>query len=116
MTSTPQQPEASPEFIRAEVARILVSSEFAASRHLSNFLRFVVEESLAGRDDRLKERSIALGALGRDADFDPRLDCIVRVVAGKLRRALDRYYAVGGASNPLRVAVPAGSYVPEFRQ
>jgi adenylate cyclase len=116
MTAPARQPEASPEFIRAEVARILSSVEFSGSRHLTNFLRFVVEESLAGRGDRLKERNIALGALGRDADFDPRLDCIVRVVAGKLRRALDRYYAVGGAANPLRVAVPAGSYVPVFQQ
>jgi adenylate cyclase len=92
MTSHARQPAVAPELIRAELARVLASSEFAASRHLTNFLRYVVEEALAGREDRLKERNIALGALGRDADFDPRLDCIVRVVAGKLRRALERYY------------------------
>jgi adenylate cyclase len=115
MTSPVRQPSAAPDLVRAEVARVLTASEFAASRHLTNFLQFVVEETLAGREDRLKERNIALGALGRDADFDPRLDCIVRVVAGKLRRALDRHYAICGAPCSLRIAVPAGSYVPEFR-
>jgi adenylate cyclase len=116
MTTPVRQLTTAPDIIRAELARVLTSSEFAASRHLTNFLQFVVEETLAGREDRLKERNIALGALGRDADFDPRLDCIVRVVAGKLRRALDRHYAICGAPCSLRIAVPAGSYVPEFRQ
>jgi adenylate cyclase len=116
MSSHPQPPVASPQVIRAELARILGSSEFTASRHLKRFLQYVVDESLAGREEQLKERNIALCALGRDADFDPRLDCIVRVVAGKLRRALDRYYATGGATSPVRIAVPAGSYAPVLRQ
>src|SRR5262245_44930881 len=114
MTTPVREPAVAPDVVRAELARVLAASEFAASRHLTNFLQFVVEETLAGREDRLKERNIALGALGRDADFDPRLDCIVRVVAGKLRRALDRHYATCGAPGSLRLAVPAGSYVPEF--
>jgi TolB-like protein len=104
------------EAIRLELARVLSSSEFTSSRHLTNFLTYIVEEALAGREERLKERTIAIGALGRDADFDSRLDCIVRVVAGKLRRALQRYYATGGAANSVCIAVPAGSYVPVFRR
>jgi adenylate cyclase len=74
-----------------------------------------MEESLAGRAENIKERNVAIGALGRDADFDPRLDCIVRVVAGKLRRALARYYAIEGVANPLRVEMPKGAYCPVFR-
>ncbi len=116
MSSHPQPLVASPQVIRDELARILASSEFAASQHLKRFLQYVVDESLAGREERLKERNIALCALGRDADFDPRLDCIVRVVAGKLRRALDRYYATSGATSPVRIAIPAGSYAPVLRQ
>src|SRR6266704_3267951 len=99
MTLQASQPVLCPDDIRAELARVLASSEFAASRHLTNFLQFVVEEGLAGRENHLKERTVALGALGRDADFDSRLDCIVRVMAGKLRRALERYYATQGSSN-----------------
>src|SRR5215469_1907093 len=96
--------------IRAELERVLTFPDFAASRHLINFLRFVVEESLAGRAESLKERTVALGALGRKTDFDPRMDCIVRVVAGRLRRTLERYYATLGASNPLSIVIRAGSY------
>jgi adenylate cyclase len=116
MSSHLQPPVTSPQVIRDELARVLASSEFAASQHLKRFLQYVVDESLAGREERLKERNIALCALGRDADFDPRLDCIVRVVAGKLRRALDRYYATSGATSPVRIAIPAGSYAPVLRQ
>jgi TolB-like protein len=100
--------------INEELSRVLASAEFLASRHLERFLRFVVDEALAGRADRLKERNIAIGALNRNTDFDPRLDCIVRVVAGKLRRALDRYYARDGANNPIRLEIPKGGYRPVF--
>src|SRR5262245_46885058 len=110
------QPAISPADARAELVRVLASSEFAASGQLTNVLRYAVEESLAGREAHLKERTLALGALGRDSSFDPRLDCIVRVVAGKLRRALARYYALDGASNPLCIDVPKGSYCPVIRR
>ena len=102
MTFLARQSKVNTDGIRTELARVLSSSEFAASRHLTNFLTYVVEESLAGREERLKERTIAIGALGRDADFDSRLDCIVRVVAGKLRRALERYYAATRAQRGTR--------------
>jgi TolB-like protein len=110
------QPAISTADARAELGRVLESPEFGASRQLTSFLRYAVEESLAGREAHLKERTLAQGALGRDASFDPRLDCIVRVVAGKLRRALARYYALDGASNPLCIDVPKGSYCPVIRR
>ena len=102
--------------VRAELSRILESPEFAGSRQMTSFLRYVVEEALAGREDRLKERTVAHGALGRDSMFDPTRDCIVRVVAGKLRRALERYYALYGASDPLQIDLPRGSYCPVIRR
>ena len=77
---------------RAEVDRLLAFRDFAAAPQLRNFLQYIVEETLAQRGDQLKERNIAVHALMRDADFDPRLDCVVRVMAGKLRRALECYY------------------------
>ena len=113
MTSFSASP--STDDVRAEVARVLSCDEIAGSRQLTSFLRYIVEESLAGRADNIKERNVAIGALDREADFDPRLDCIVRVVAGKLRRALDRYYATAGVANPLRVEMPKGAYCPVIR-
>lgn len=105
-----------PHEVESALSRVLASPDFAASHQLASFLRYIVLESLAGRGDHLKERNVAIGALGRDADFDPRLDCVVRVVAGKLRRALERFYAGPGAADSLRIDVPKGSYSPRFRR
>jgi len=102
--------------LRAAVADILRFQDFAAALQLRNFLQYIVEEALAGRGGQLKERNIAVHALGREADFDPRLDCVVRVMAGKLRRALERYYHGPGASSPWRIDVPRGGYRPLFEQ
>lgn len=65
---------------------------------------------------RLKAYTIATGALGRDKDFDPQIDPIVRVEAVRLRGALKHYYTNDGRNNPLIIALPRGSYVPVFHQ
>jgi adenylate cyclase len=104
-----------PDEIRAEAARITASADFQASRQMTRFLNYIVDTSLAGHEEQIKERRVAMHALDRDGDFDPRLDPIVRMVAGKLRRALERYYAgEDGARNPLRIEVPKGGYRPAF--
>jgi TolB-like protein len=90
--------------------------DFAAAFQLRNFLEYIVEETLAGRGDQLKERNIAVHALSRDPDFDPRLDCVVRVMACKLRRALERYYHGPGAGAAWRIEVPRGGYRPKFER
>jgi hypothetical protein len=77
--------------IRAALGRVLASATFQSSPRLIAFLRFVVERVLAGDEMYLKGYTIAVEALGRNADFDPRLDPIVRVEAGRLRRLLARY-------------------------
>src|SRR5262245_17783996 len=116
MTAATEQQVVTSDEIRTELTRILASPDFAASHQLASFLQYIVAESLAGRGDRLKERTVARGALGRDASFDPRLDCVVRVVAGKLRRALERFYSQQGAADPLWIDVPKGSYSPLFHR
>ena len=103
-----------PEQIKAELERVLAFDDMRSSRQMSRFLSFVVEEALAGRESRIKERTIAIGALDRDDDFDSRLDAIVRIVAGKLRRTIERYYHTAGASNKLQIRIPKGGYVPQF--
>jgi hypothetical protein len=101
--------------ISAVMERIIASPGFSKSGQLSNFLRFIVEETLAGRGDHLKAYTIAVDALGRDSTFDPQADPIVRVEAGRLRRALEHYYADGGRNDSFVIDLPRGSYVPVFR-
>lgn len=104
----------SPEAVRAQLARILASDEFVASDRLKDFLRFVVEEALGGRAERLKAYTIALKVLGRDAGFDAQNDPIVRMEAGKLRRRLEHYYLAAGRDDPIRIDIPKGGYAPRF--
>jgi TolB-like protein/Flp pilus assembly protein TadD len=104
----------SPEAVREELGCILASEEFVASERLRAFLRFVVEEALAGRADRLKAYTIALEVFGRDGSFDPQTDPVVRMEAGKLRRRLELYYLGAGRGDPVRIEIPKGSYAPTF--
>ncbi|HVX91599.1 MAG TPA: hypothetical protein VG985_00100 [Xanthobacteraceae bacterium] len=104
------------EEIREACTRVVASPAFRASPQLSAFLRFVVEATLSGQSERIKGYTIAVEALGRDADFDPQTDPIVRVEAGRLRRALERYYGETGADDPVAIELPRGSYVPVFNR
>jgi adenylate cyclase len=94
--------------IREQLDRILASREFHATTRMRDFLRFVVEETLAGRSDQLKGYTVATAVFGRDKDFDPALDPIVRIQAGKLRRELEAYYLVAGREDPIRIDIPKG--------
>ncbi|WGD29951.1 hypothetical protein AncyloWKF20_19725 [Ancylobacter sp. WKF20] len=106
--------EPPPEAVRRALAQVLESEELRSSPQLSTILRFIVEATLQGRADAIKGYTIAVEALGRDASFDPQTDPIVRVEATRLRRALERYYAGAGAGDEIEIAVPRGSYVPQF--
>ena len=105
----------SAEHVRAALDRLLGSEEFQPSPRLCDFLRFVVEATLAGRAEEIKGYTIAVEALGRPPSFDPQSDPIVRVEATRLRRALERYYSAAGAQETLEILIPKGSYVPQFR-
>ena len=101
--------------VRTELGLVIASPVLAKSPQLAQFLTFIVEETLGGRGDRLKAYTIATDALGRDAAFDPQSDPIVRVEAGRLRRALEQYYATDGRNDPLLIELPLGRYAPVFR-
>ena len=105
-----------PDVIRGQLDRILASVQFRDSLRLSRFLSFVVATALTGKTDCLKAYTIATEALGRDSDFDPQNDPIVRVEAGRLRQALGRYYAKAGRDDPVLIDMPRGSYVPSFQR
>ncbi len=104
-----------PDVVRAQLQRIVACHEFDASERNRRFLQYVVEETLAGRTERIKAYSIATSVFGREASFDPQTDPIIRIEASRLRRSLERYYLTAGKCDPVRIDIPKGSYVPTFR-
>lgn len=100
--------------IRNQLDRITGSPAFSVPERLRHFFSYVVEETLAGRSRRIKAYSIATEVFGRDANFDIQNDPVVRIEAGRLRRALERYYLVAGQFDPVLIDIPKGGYVPQF--
>lgn len=99
--------------VRQQLDRILKSELFAKSPQLSRFLKHCVEQTLAGRQDHLKEQLLGTEVFRR-APFDARLDPIVRVEARRLRSKLDEYYAAEGAADPIVISFLRGHYIPRF--
>ena len=104
----------SAEQVKAELARVLGSAVFAQAGRSTEFLRFVVEETLAGRADRLKGYTIAIEVFGKPPEFDAQTDPLVRVEAGRLRRRLIEYYHGEGRDDSVRIALPKNGYAPTF--
>ena len=100
--------------VRQELDRLLSSGAFQTSERNRRFLTYVVDEALSGRGDRIKAYNIATSVFGRSADFDPQGDTIVRIEAGRLRRALEHFYLTCGESSGVRISIPTGAYVPSF--
>lgn len=103
-----------PEEVRTELESILASPAFAGSLRLSRFLRFVVERTLAGEGERLKEYVLGVEVFDRGADYDPRIDSIVRVEAGRVRSKLEEYYGGEGTGAAIRIRMQKGGYAPLF--
>lgn len=106
----------SPEEIRLQLGRLVTSGGFANADRMSGFLRYIVERAVAGESDQVKEYVIGVAVFGRDEQYDPRLDSIVRVEARRLRTKLDEYYAGDGRTDPIVIRVPRGSYTPIFER
>lgn len=104
--------------VREQLDRILKSGPFLQSRRRQRFLEFIVNETLAGRGERLKGYNVALEVFDRSEGFDPNVDPVVRMEAGRLRDRLREYYEGEGRSDPIRIDLPKGAYTPkiEFRQ
>ena len=109
-----QLPDSLVQRIHAHLDRVLHSAHFDGSTRSREFLRYVVEEVLAGRAAYLKQAAIAVEVFGRKPDFDAVIDPIVRVQAGRLRRSLERYYLLSGDLDSVRIELPKGSYAPVF--
>lgn len=99
---------------RIAFQHVLESGLFDKAPRLGRFFQYVCELYFEGHADQIKEYSIALEALGRSPDFDPKKDSIVRVEAHRLRRRLEDYYKGRGAAEQLQIVIPNGQYRPHF--
>ncbi len=98
-----------------QLARIVENPKFAPSARLCRFLTHIVNRTLQGDLDSLKEFSIAMEVFDRTAEYDPNVDAIVRVEARRLRAKLKEFYDGPGRNDPVLIGVRPGSYVPIFR-
>jgi TolB-like protein len=105
-----------PDQIRGQLERILASAGFRSADRAARFFRYVVERTLAGEGDQLKEYVIGLEVFDRGQDYDPRVDSIVRVEAGRLRSKVDEYYAGPGRTDEVVIQLRRGGYAPTFEQ
>ncbi len=93
---------------------VLRSGIFDRAPNLASFLKYVCSRHFEGESDSVKEYSIAVEALNRTENFDPKKDSIVRVEAHRLRKRLAEYYEGIGASHAVHIEIPNGQYSPRF--
>ncbi len=96
------------------VERIVASPSFVKSPRLCNLLTYICNLSLQGRADEINEINIGVALFGRAPDYDPSVDGIVRSHASRLRQRLEQYFSEEGRSEPIRLSIPKGAYLPEF--
>jgi hypothetical protein len=101
--------------LRAQLDRILNSAHFKNSKRCQSLLAYVVEETIDGHLDRLKERTIGVEVFGRDPAYDTNDDAVVRTAAAEVRKRLAQYYMEPQHDGEVRIDLPLGSYLPEFR-
>jgi len=100
--------------VREHLKDVMASPAFAGSKRAQDFLQLVVEHALEGRLDHLRERMIGAEMFGRPIGYDTANDAVVRVKATEVRKKLTLYYTVDAKPSPVRIELPAGSYVPRF--
>lgn len=106
--------EATSADIKDALERVLSSKSFVRSARARELLRYLVEEEQAGNGALLKGFSIAQDVFGKDDEFDPSTDAVVRVQAGRLREILAAFYETDGAQDPVKIVIPRGTYIPTY--
>ena len=106
-----RRPHAS-EDVLLQLTKVLESRVFEKSERMRRFLRFIVEMTLAGKQSEIGEYNLGLAVYDRTAEFDPRLNSIVRVDAARLRSKLREYYETEGRDDAIRFQIPKGKYIP----
>src|SRR5580704_11725468 len=104
------------EAIRRQLDKLVSNRLFGSSKRYPQFLRYVVEESLQGRAENLKERTLGIQVFAREPDYDTNLDHIVRSTASEVRKRLRLYYHEPAHESEVFIDLPPGTYVPVFRR
>jgi hypothetical protein len=102
------------EAILRELKNVLASPQFSSSKRYPALLQYIVEKTLDGKSDLLKERTLGVDVFDRQPAYDTNTDTVVRYTAGEVRKRLLLYYHEFGQASQIRISLPAGSYVPEF--
>jgi hypothetical protein len=108
--------ESQSEEIRQQLERITGSPVLHGAESLCKLLGFLVDYTLTHPGEGMKEYMVATNVFGRNPEFDPRIDPIVRVQVGRLRSKLIEYYATDGAHDAVQIEIPKGGYTPAFHQ
>jgi len=109
-----QEASIHPSEVWGAVDRIQKSRAMSGCQRLMQLLSFVVDSTLKGDAEHLKETTIGVAVFGRSPDYDPKVDTIVRSQAWRLRSKLRKYYASEGAADRIIIDIPIGHYVPAF--
>lgn len=104
-----------PDLVRSELERLFQSDQFKNSKRCRTLLSYVVEETLAGRGDQLKERLVGINVFGRNPDYETAEDPVVRNAAIEVRKRLAQFYVESGNDAAIRIDLHPGTYIPEFR-
>jgi hypothetical protein len=104
----------SPDEIREQLDALAQDEVFRSSKRSVQFLRYVVEQTLNGSADQIKERTVGVEVFGRDPAYDTNTDHIVRTAAIEVRKRLAIYYGQEKHRSELRMSLVPGSYIPTF--
>jgi hypothetical protein len=97
-----------------ELQTVLASPHFSNSKRYPALLKYIVVNTLAGKSDLLKERTLGVEVFDRPVTYDTNADTVVRYTAGEVRKRLLLFYHEEGRNSSIRISLPAGSYVPVF--
>ena len=102
------------ELLIGQIDRLVGSHALHGSESLCKLLRYLAKHAVDHPGTPIKEFQIATEVFGRSGDFDPQLDSMVRVQAGRLRAKIAEYYNSDGLSDPIVVELPKGTYLLSF--
>src|SRR5579872_1618559 len=102
------------DLVQQTLAEIFQSAPFRASKQSQQLLRYIVDQTLSGRSELLKERLIGVSVFGRQPDYDTNEDPIVRARAAEVRKRLAQFYVGEGSRSTIRIEISPGSYLASF--
>jgi hypothetical protein len=102
------------ELLQQHLKEVIDGPAFKASQRSGQFLKYIVDQAIAGHFESLKERVIGIELFSRSPTYDTGEDAIVRVTASEVRKRLLQHYGKDGANSEFRISLPLGAYIPEI--